>query len=171
MRANEPNFWIVAVAYFAVAASAAYASGAAPNRAERTFWTIIAIALVAFGLAKQVRIQGELTNWIRIQARAYHLYDHRQLAQYPFLLIVLAAGLFVTMRFWNSRRHWRRPVAVAALGFLLLTIFLLVRAPSLHAIDPFMYKSWLGLRSGWWIELSFLLVIGGAAVSAIERSH
>lgn len=171
MRATEPNFWIVAVAYFAVAAAASYASGAAPNHRERTFWTIVAIALVAFGLAKQVRIQGELTNWIRIQARAYHLYDYRQVAQYPFLLIVLAAGLFGMLRFWNSWGRRRRPVWVAGLGLLLLTIFLLVRAPSLHAVDPFMYKSMLGLRSGWWIELSFLLVIGGAAVSAIERSH
>lgn len=164
MALSSDHSWILAAAYFVVAGTALFASRVGSRPLERTFWGAAGFALVAFGLAKQFRLQGQVTNWIRTEARVFHLYDQRKFVEYPFLVVVASAALFAAVRLRDRSARCSAATATAGLASLLLTAFLLIRAASLHAIDPLMYKPMLGLRSGWWAELAFLLVIAVAAV-------
>jgi hypothetical protein len=58
-----------------------------------------------------------------------------------------------------------------ALGWLGFVAFLLIRAASLHAIDPLMYRPVLGLSFGGWVELMFLLAIAAAALASVAERN
>ena len=161
--------WVIAIAYIAVSAAALLARRVSSDAAERSFWGIAALMMLAFGLAKGLRLQGIATNWIRTEARTHQLYDYRKLVEYPFVIAVLGAALFVG---WQSRgRIFRRGriVATAVLTALALIAFLLVRAASVHAIDPLMYKPILGVSAGWWAELLLLFLFAATAIASIRE--
>ena len=110
-------------------------------------------------------------NWVRMEAKAYHLYDQRKFAEYPFLVLVIGVAVIVGCRL----RHWlsrpMRTVVVGASAWLALIPFLLVRAASIHPIDQLMYRPLLGLCVGCWIELTFLLVIAAAALASVGQRN
>jgi hypothetical protein len=171
MSLTSDRSWLLAAAYFAVALASLWASRSSSGRLERLFWWWVGFSLLVFGLAKQFRVQGTVSDWMRTEARAVGLYEHRKAVEYPFLVIVAVAALFIVICVWRRFARCGPAIATAGLAFLLLTAFLLVRAASVHAIDPLMYKPMLGLISGWWAELGFLLVIAAAAaLSPRERS-
>ena len=98
--------WVIAIAYVAVSAAALLARRVSSDAAERSFWGLAALMMLAFGLAKGLRLQGMATNWIRTEARTYQLYDYRQMVEYPFVIAVLGAALLIG---WQSRsRIFRR---------------------------------------------------------------
>ena len=173
MPVSSANTWIMVTSYFVVACAAILASWKSNSRLERTFWTVVALLLALFGLAKHLQLQGEFTNWIRIEARAHYLYDQRKLAEYPFLVLVAGTALYIFLRFRDQFARCGLAMVTASLAFLLLIAFLLIRAASVHAIDPLMYKMMLGFRSGWWAELGFLVVITASALlfAGRRRSH
>ena len=80
----------------------------------------------SFGLAKRLQLQGEFTNWIRIEARAYYLYDHRKLAEYPFLVLVAGTALCIVLRFRDQFARCGLAIVIASLVSFLLIAFLLI---------------------------------------------
>jgi hypothetical protein len=171
MGNQDDHSWVVAVAYVIAAATAFLASGCSRDRGRRSFWAVSAVTLLAFGVAKNYRIPGVAMNLIRAEARTYHLYDYRKIAEYPFVVVVIGAALFIGWRARNWLSAAGRGLMLPALGWLGFVAFLLIRAASLHAIDPLMYRPVLGLSFGGWVELMFLLAIAAAALASVAERN
>jgi hypothetical protein len=75
------------------------------------------------------------------------------------------ASTVVAALLWRSLRQASSSAKVAAMGLVILLAFIFVRAASFHHIDYWVTIPVAGLRSGWWLELLAIAVIGFAAAS------
>jgi hypothetical protein len=156
--------WLIVAAYFAGAAAAFWACGAARKR-ERRFWIGTALLLTFLGFNKELDLQTFVTDTARTLAHSEGWYDQRRLVQGLFLLL-LAAGLIVAI---IALARWLRrsslPVKSAALGIALLFAFVVMRAGSFHHMDRWVTVNIGGLRRGWWLEFAGIAVIAASALA------
>ena len=166
---RTPFAWIVVVLYFVAAGASFWAAGSADSR-ERYFWVLTAILLVLLGLNKELDLQTVLTHQARAIVRNLGLYEERRLMQGVFLVSLAVASLLATVMLAPRLRHSSRPAKAAAVGIVLLFGFVVMRAASFHHIDHWVTIDVAGLRSGWWLELAGIAVIGiSAAIRAGQR--
>jgi hypothetical protein len=155
--------WVIVVCYFAGAGASVGAWTRAESR-ERRFWLATAILLVLLGLNKELDLQNALTQSARAVVRYLGLYEQRRLMQGGFLLVLGTAGLVVVVFLAGWLRKSSRPSKAAATGIVLLFAFVVTRAASFHHIDRWVTINVAGLRSGWWLELVGIAVIGVSAL-------
>lgn len=155
--------WVIVALYFAAAGAAFWASAAAESR-ERYFWLATGLLLVLLGLNKELDLQTLLTETARDFTKSAGLYEQRRLMQGAFLLVLSVIGvvtLAVVVRWLRGSSKW---VKAAAAGIVLLFTFVVVRAAAFHHIDHWVAIDIAGLRSGWWLELAGIAVIGISAL-------
>ena len=159
--------WVVVVFYFVGAAAALWAANSADSR-ERRFWLATGILLILLGLNKELDLQNLLTHSVRAAVRELGLYEQRRLMQGAFLLLLTVAGLVAAfvLGVWLHRSS--KPAKAAAAGLVLLFAFVVMRAASFHHIDHWVTIDVAGLRSGWWLEIAGIAVIG---ISALTRGR
>jgi uncharacterized membrane protein len=163
MLGAEGTIWFLVAAYLLVAAGALTASWKSGTKREQFFWAAISVALLMLGVAKLLQLQGRFTDWLRTSARDHHLYAERAVGQYLFVAVVVAAGLLFAGRLRCWMRSSAKGLTAAAIAMFVLLAFILIRAASIHVLDPPMTKQIGGLRSGWWVELAGLFVIAAGA--------
>ena len=165
--------WITVAAYLLAAAlgfRAAARAGPA-GAAERLFWTLAGVYLVALGLNKELDLQTLMTIAGRCAARLQGWYDVRRTVQVAVILGLVAASLAAgLLAFWLLRRTLRR-TGVALLGLVWITGFVLVRAAGFHHVDRMLPFEVMGsLRLNWAAELGGIAVFAlGAALAARGR--
>ena len=160
--------WVTVVLYFAAALSCAIAAwrlANAPvgNRNETLAWATIAAAFVALGINKQLDLQSDLTDLARAAAHSGGWYKWRRDVQGVFLLAMALGTIAVAMLIWRLLRGVTVSARVAAMGLVILLAFIFLRAASFHHIDNWVTIPVAGMRSGWWLELLGIVVIGTAA--------
>lgn len=157
---SGPYAWLVVAAYFAGAVAAFLAARSARRRPERLFWYVMALLLLVLGANKELDLQTFVTTIGRDIAKGEGWYNYRRLAQIVFIgLLAVGAVVLISALFGWARRS-PRSVKFAATGSVLLAAFILTRAASFHHIDEWVTVSIEGLRSGWWLELAGIAVIG-----------
>lgn len=160
--------WVTVVAYF-VAAWSCGRSRAVAVRASRTgdtggsarVFTVLAFALVALGVNKQLDLQSAVTELGRAFARSQGWYEQRAVVQRVFVVVV---GVVVFAGFaWLAflGRHELRRLGLALAGAVALCLFVGVRAASFHHVDRFLGVRWGGTRA------NVLLELGGIATVAV----
>jgi glucan phosphoethanolaminetransferase (alkaline phosphatase superfamily) len=159
--------WVVVVFYFVGAAAALWAANSADSR-ERRFWLATGILLILLGLNKELDLQNLLTQSVRAAVRELGLYEQRRLMQGAFLLLLTVAGLVAAFVLGVWLRRSSKPAKAAAAGLVLLFAFVVMRAASFHHIDHWVTIDVAGLRSGWWLEIAGIAVIG---ISALTRGR
>ena len=170
---NDPTpvAWVIVVFYFFCAAACFLAWNAAESR-ERRFWLAATVLLVLLGLNKELDLQAALTQNARAVVRLLGLYEQRRLMQGGFLLLLGTAGLIAAFFLARWLRGSSRAAKAAAVGVVLLLAFVVMRAASFHHIDHWVTIDVAGLRSGWWLELAGIGVIGiSALVYREQRAH
>ncbi|NUT01033.1 MAG: hypothetical protein HOP96_08675 [Sphingomonas sp.] len=162
---HEPSItaWLMLGCYLAGAAAAVRAGRIGPPR-DQYFWFGTAVLLAVLGLAKHFKLVDLATGIGRSLAHGEGWYDYRRLAQAAFVLVVAivvvsAAG---TLRGWFARAS--SPKRSAAVGLVLLFVFILVRGVSIHIVDKVVMAQVAGMRFGWWLELAAIAVIAVSAV-------
>lgn len=159
--------WIVVVGY-AAGAMFAFAAAGRGSRRERVFWIATAIALLLLGINKQLDFQTDLTDVARAAALTEGWYGDRRDAQGAFILLIALMAAACGLGLWIWLRETAASVKAAAAGLVILLAFVVIRAASFHHIDYWVTISVAGLRSGWWLELLGIAIVGAAA--AIYRS-
>ena len=164
-----PFAWLTVVAYLAACLTTARAAWRdAPSNAGA--WLCIAICLGLLAINKQLDLQTLLTVLARAEARTDGWYDSRRLVQMLFILCLLAvSGAAMAWLLYLTRRR-RRPLRVAALGMILLLLFVCVRAASFHHMDTFLGLSFLATNMSHALEIVGILTVGLAA-SSVRQSR
>jgi hypothetical protein len=168
MRDPTTLAWIIVAAYAGGALLALAAGGSAVSARERRFWKLAAAVLFLLGLNKQLDLQLLLTDAARSLAKANGWYELRRIVQGAFLLILGLGAVAAGILFARWLRGTVLAVKIAAAGLLLLTGFVLARAAAFHHIDAWVMVNVAGLRSGWWLELAGIALIGAGAAARLR---
>jgi hypothetical protein len=163
--------WCITVAYLGAAAVTSVAARASTNGRDCKFWLVCALLLVLLGFNKQMDLQGYITAAGRALAKQEGWFAERRLVQAAFIvgLCVIAAVVLGSLGVWLRRSAGT--VKVAAFGIVLLFTFILWRAASFHHMDIWVTRDIAGMRSGWWLELGGILVVGLSAVGFLRRNR
>ena len=156
--------WFIVAAYFG-GALAAFAASRSAARNEARFWLGVSLLLVLLGLNKELDLQSLLTEAGRTLTRAIGIYEQRRLLQGLFLLLLAGAAALAILRLRKILHRSSAPAKTAAVGIATLFAFILLRAASFHHIDNWVTIEVRGLRSGWWLELVGIVVIGLSALA------
>lgn len=162
--------WFIVAAYFA-GALAAFAASRSAFTNEARFWLGVSLLLMLLGLNKELDLQSLLTESGRTMARSIGLYEQRRLLQGVFLLLLASAAVFAILRLTRMLHGSSAPAKTAAVGIAILLAFILLRAASFHHIDDWVTMDVHGLRSGWWLELAGITVIGLSALACRARAN
>jgi len=159
-----PLAWIIVAAYFVGAIVCFLAGRLAVQKRDRMFWLGTGLFLVLLGLNKQLDLQSLLTEAGRSIAQREGVYDARRLIQAVFILALAAGTVIGIVMLSGWLRRSAASVKVAAFGLALLLAFILMRAASFHHMDGWVTQRVAGIRSGWWLELAGIAVIGLSAM-------
>ena len=170
MHDQGPFAWFVVAGYLIAALLALRARSAAVAR-ERGFWLTAAVALLLLGINKQLDLQTALTNIARAAARSEGWYGWRRDVQGLFLLLMALGTITVAVVLWRWLREAANSTRLAAIGLVVLLAFIFLRAASFHHIDYWVTFPIAGMRSGWWLELLGIAVIGSAAALRGRVEH
>ena len=161
--------WLIVAGYFLAAFLSFRAAAAAIGR-ERRLWFGCLAALIFLGFNKQLNLQSDLTDVVRGIAHDQGWYsDYRRDVQGVFLALLALVSIVLAVFLWRWLREAAASIKVAALGLVILLAFIFARAASFHHLDYWVTLPIAGMRSGWWLEVVGILVIGGAA--AVYRSE
>lgn len=135
--------------------------------ARPCLWLLMTIALGLLGINKQLDLQTALTDLGRAFAHRDGWYEQRHAVQAYFIIVVGAAGALGLLGLgWLSR-----PLSIgrstAIVGFVFLSMFVLVRASSFHQVDLLLRQPVLGWTSNWILELSGIGLVSLGAI--VER--
>ena len=168
---GDPTFigWFAVFAYFSTAALCAFVASRSDRTiraSQRKAWSILALVLVAFGINKQLDLQGLLMELGRSFAYQHGVYEKRRVLQLIFLFVLAVVSLTALfLWFWMNRRNWREQ-GYMLVGSVFLVTFVLVRAASFHHFQEFFALPLGGVRLHRVIEL---FAIAWLAASAIKR--
>jgi len=140
------------------------------GRQSRLFWWGMVTLLVALGINKQLDLQSLLTVVGREMAVAEGWYDHRRSVQRGFIAAFVLASLAAIMALGQRYQQLIKTQWCAAIGLLLLLLFVLGRAASFHHVDQLINVQVAGLRLNWVLELGGLGWIALAAIGELIRS-
>lgn len=162
------------VAYFlgaAVCLFRAWRAHGAPGPGPFRFWLFCGLALVAFGINKQLDLHQLITQTGRDWSRAGGWYESRRQVQLIFFLCV--AGVVVTgltVLLWALRAMPARFYG-ALFGLVLLGLYVLIRAASFNHVDQFLGLGTDGFRLAWLVEIGGIAVTAGMALLSREGSR
>jgi hypothetical protein len=163
-----PVAWIIVGAYLVGAIVCFLAGRLSDQKRDRIFWLGTGMFLALLGLNKQLDLQSLLTEAGRSIAQREGVYDARRLIQAVFILALAAGSILGVAMLTGWLRRSEASVKVAAFGVVLLFAFILMRAASFHHMDGWVTHRVAGMRSGWWLELAGIAVIG---LSAMRYRH
>lgn len=126
---------------------------------EAFIWTAIAILFLALGINKQLDLQSALTEIARVLARAQGWYERRGKVQMAFVAAVVAVCLVAAIIVLFMIRRAPAITWLAALGTVMVLVFVLIRAASIHHIDLIIGSTVLGLRWNWILEIGGILTV------------
>jgi hypothetical protein len=158
--------WLT-VALYAVAAWQCYRLVTTPSglrgRREVTLWRILAFALLALGINKQLDLQTALTEIGRIVAHRQGWYERRREVQIKFIYSVGAFAGFTAIALAFLARKAPLATILALFGCVCLLAFVVIRATSFERVDLFIRSEYFGFRMNWVLEMGGIcIIIAGA---------
>lgn len=164
--------WAIVASYAVAVIAALGARSATADPKEKRLWLILAVALLALGVNKQLDLQTTLTQFARVLARQEHWYSERRTVQLWFLLLLGFGALGLIVWIASSVRRLSPAAKGAAFGVLLLVLFVFTRAASFHHLDQWLRADAMGLRRGWVLELIGIWIIAvSGAIAAMGRGR
>ena len=157
-----PIGWITVILY-ALCAWQCYRlatrHGGLVGKSESTLWWILALALVALGINKQLDLQTALTEFGRIVAHQDGWYERRRAVQVVFIYGVAALAGCAALAMAYLAREAPLATMAAIAGSVCLLAFIAIRAASFHHFDQFFGSEYFGLRTNWILEIGGICII------------
>jgi hypothetical protein len=161
---GDPHFmgWFTAGSYVACAVMAALLATFLNQMEEKrdgSFWFLIALLMVFFGINKQLDLQSLFAEMGRQIAIAQGWYPHRRIAQFSFIVIFATTLIGAFLWFAGAYRDLLRRYPFASCGLLLLIGFVVIRAAAFHHFDEVIQYDLHGIKVNWVFELSGIYMI------------
>lgn len=137
---------------------------------QRTVYGFLAVAMGVLAVNKQFNLIGRLTTQGRFLAWGGDWYAARGGLQWALIggvLLLMGLGLLLLVRFL---RPLSRSQVTAVVGVAFLTGFSLLRAISLHAIDAFLYRGFMGINPNFLLEMGGIVLVAIPAIIALRHS-
>lgn len=159
--------WLTVLLYFAAAGSAwrllrnwkGRGTATMAQHHERWFWRALLLALLLLGVNKQLDLQTAFTEMGRMLSDRQGWYENRRQVQAAFIAGVAIMGLTVLAMALHLTWHAPGATRWALAGGVCLSVFVVIRATSLHHVDAALAVQWAGLQVNWLLEIGGLLVI------------
>lgn len=151
--------WVTVLAYLGCAMLSAAVWRDQDQKVLRWLWGFIALLMLFLAVNKLLDLQTALNQTGRCISMAQGWHKYRRYAQLLFIIMVVAAVIFVFLRGRRMMRghlhnHW-----MALTGAALACGFALVRAASLHRVDAIISARILGISVNALIEMTALALI------------
>ena len=137
---------------------------------HRRLLFLFAVTMIGLGINKQLDLQTWLTNVGGDISRAQGWWENRRVAQAVVLtLIVLCGGalMMVIVKADGVVKEHR----MALLGFLVLIVFVVVRASSFFQMDRLINFRVFGFRMNWFLELGGIAIIAASAMQGVRKAR
>ncbi|MFT4056644.1 MAG: hypothetical protein QM681_19225 [Novosphingobium sp.] len=133
-------------------------------------WLAIFTLLGLLSINKYFDLQTHFADFMRDEAQISGWYDNRRVFQHIFF--IAAVALFLLITFWIAPLMKRRGYAlsIAICGAFFLTLYISVRAASLHSVDIFLGSPFLAMSMNDFLERAGIAIIGVAALT-VPRSE
>ncbi len=156
--------WVTVAAYAVCALLSFMTLMRGQDSRERTFWGLVALAMLTLGVNKQLDLQSMLTAAGRCLSQLQGWYEKRRVFQLEFIIALLMfASLLLTLAVWLMRGHLRRN-GLALLGLAFVVAFVAVRAVGFHHVDMLIGSRFLDIRYNVLFELFGLVLIAANAI-------
>ncbi len=170
---GDPNVtgWVTVAAYVAAMVMCAVCAAREPTRGRRRFvWAAFALTMAFLGVNKQLDLQTWFTEIGRDMAQAEGWYAVRQTVQALFIAALAGAGAIGLVWLLHLLRGLGSELRCAALGLLLLAVFVVARAASFHHVDRLLgIELASGVRLNALLELTGIGIVAGAAAARLLR--
>jgi MFS family permease len=128
------------------------------------FWSALALLCLLLAVNKQLDLQSWLTQWGRDIALTQGWYEQRIVMQkgmiYALALCGFAASIVLRARLAEQWRDHR----LAAIGAVLLTCFVIIRAATFHHVDELLALQFHSLKANFIFECLAIALIGMGAL-------
>lgn len=163
----------VTVGLYLLAASLSVGAARCANvrrrRREKLFWIIAAFLLAVSAVNELLDLQTLLRSVARASARAHEWYAERREVQYVFVLALAGAGLLSALAILRLIARAHPALKLAFAGFVLIGLFIFLRAASINRLDEIFARMSLGFEWAWLAEMSGGLTIAVAAALYCRR--
>jgi len=160
--------WVTVAAYGSAMVLCYLSSRKSPPGPHRQFWFYMTIIMALLGLNKQLDLQTWFTQTGRDLALENGWYERRRLVQAIFIAWLVLAGLMTMSWLKSWLRHLDRYARRAAIGLVLLVVFVIIRATSFHHVDQMLGLTLEGLRVNALLELTGIGLIALAALARLR---
>lgn len=164
--------WATVAAYLTTAVLCAICArrAQAGERHARAYWVGVALIMLLLGINKQLDLQSWFSQTARDFVISHGWYESRRSLQKTFIgALVLAGASALVWLFWIFRDQGHA-ARVSALGLVLLSAFVVLRAASFHHVDLLLRADLLGLRGNWILELGGISIVAAGAVARLLGS-
>ena len=167
--------WVTVVAYFLTALIALrlvlnsrrwFPADIYP--AQRRFWLVVFLLMLALGINKQLDLQSLITEMGRYYAARDGWLEYKRYVQVGVIISILAVAAFSLLFFFFRMSSLLKTNWLAIAGLICLLVFIVSRATSFHHMDIFINAYILSARVNWLLELGGLAAI---ALSALMVSN
>lgn len=135
-------------------------------------WNWLGAILAVLGLNKQLDLQTLLIEFGRLVARREHLYEYRielhALFFLGFIVGIIAVLVLLIVRLPVQIRCFGRQLPLAAIGCILVCVYIVIRAASIDHVDQMMRLDFERIPFLWLLEASGLTLI---IVQALRHAH
>ena len=105
--------------------------------AQRRFWLVVSLLMLALGINKQLDLQSLVTAMGRYYAVRDGWIEHKRVAQVGVIVSILTAAAFSLSFFFFRMRNLLKINWLAITGLTCLLVFIVSRATSFHHMDTF----------------------------------
>lgn len=162
--------WVTTAAFITAALLClAYAYFPEPHRGHRMFWTTLGLALLVFGINKQLDFQWLLHEVAKDVSKKQGWYSQRRTVEMLFVFgLVMVSLLLLTFIWWAVHHAWQQRW-LAFCGIVLLVAFIIVRAVRIHEVYEMLKLEPPGLWLRTMLECGGASCIGVAALLGIAN--
>lgn len=161
--------WVTVALYLIAAVTCAAAASREQREGHRGWrlWTVIAVAMFALGINKQLDLQSLFTQLLRDNALRHGWFAERRVLQLAFIAGAAAFGIILATLVWRHLSVLRRNMRLAAWGVCLIYTYVIIRAASFHHVDRFINSSLFGARWNWILEIGGVAIVATAAAGSL----
>jgi len=175
---GDPTFmgWLTVVAYFAAGGLLLYKRRLAislyPSEwgRHRLILLVMALAMFALAINKQLDLQTFATNVGRDLAEAQGWYEKRRLIQVIILVVIGAVGLAIAVAIVRMRGVVKAH-RLTLFGMLLVVGFVAMRASSFFKVDRLLGFQIGGVKMNWVFELGAIAVVIWSVLTSLLMLH